>query len=116
MYRQRPHRISLLSFFARIGDKWGNKITSKRPHNGFYHGNGIMRLSKGRQIMLGGERIGNQYVPFIRVKPSATFAKIAQPIGLWHQRLGHVSNAAMIRAMYKNNLTKGLEVIFFKTR
>lgn len=54
---------------------------------------------------------GNQYVPFIRVKPSLISTKVAQSFGLWHQRLGHVSNN-VIQTMSKNNLTNGLEVIF----
>lgn len=78
---------------------------------GFYHGNGIMRLIDGRKTILGGKRIGNQYVPFIRVRSPSIFIKVAQSIGLWHQRLGHVSNKA-IRTMSKNNLTDGLEVMF----
>ena len=78
---------------------------------GFYHGNGIMRLMNGRKTVLGGKRIGNQYVPFIRVKSPSISAKVAQSIGLWHQRLGHVSDK-VIRAMSKNNLTEGFEVIF----
>lgn len=78
---------------------------------GFYHGNGIMRLVNGRKTILGGKRIGNQYVPFIRVKPPSISVKVAQSIGIWHQRLGHVSDK-VIQAMLKNNLTDGLEVIF----
>jgi len=48
----------------------------------FYHGNGIMRLSKERKTVLGGERIGGQYVPYIRVKPPSITAKVAQSAGL----------------------------------
>jgi len=77
----------------------------------FYHGNGIMRLSKERKTVLGGKRIGSQYVPYIRVKPPPITAKMAQSVGLWYQRLGHVSET-VIRAMYKNNLTEDLEVSF----
>lgn len=77
----------------------------------FYHGNGIMRLSKGRQTMVGGERIGSQYIPYIRIKPPSISANVARSVGLWHQRLGHVSET-VVRAMYKNNLTEGLEVTF----
>lgn len=76
----------------------------------FYHGDGIMRLRKGK-TMIGGEMIGSQYIPFIRVKPPSNSAKIAQSVGLWHQRLGHVSDT-VIRAMCRNNLTEGLEVTF----
>lgn len=61
----------------------------------FYHGNGIMRLRKGRQTMIGGERIGSLYIPHIRVKPPPISAKIAQSAGLWHQRLGHVSDTVV---------------------
>lgn len=70
-----------------------------------------MRLSKGRQTMVGGERIGSQYILYIRVKPPSISANVAQSIGLWHQRLGHVSET-VVRAMYKNNLTEDLEVTF----
>lgn len=77
----------------------------------FCHGNGIMQIRNGRETILGGKMIGNQYIPYIRVKPPSISANVAQSIGLWHQRLGHVSDK-MIRAMIKNNLTDGLEVIF----
>lgn len=51
---------------------------------GFHHGNGIMRLMDGQKTILGGRRINNQYIPFIRVIPSSTSVKIARSIGLWH--------------------------------
>jgi len=79
---------------------------------GFYHRNGTMQLMDGRKTVLGGRRVNSQYVPFIRVAPSAS-VKIARSIELWHQRLGHVSDN-MIRAMVRNNLVDGLDVILKK--
>jgi len=80
---------------------------------GFYHGNGIMRLMKGQKTILGGKRINNQYIPFIRVVQPPASVKVAQSIELWHQRLGHVSDNT-IRAMVRNNLVSGLEIILKK--
>lgn len=81
----------------------------------FYHGNGIMRLMNGQRTILGGRKDGNQYIPFIRVKPPSKIynVKVAQSTDLWHQRLEHISDR-VIRAMTKNNLTDGLEVVFMK--
>lgn len=80
---------------------------------GFYHGNGVMRVMDGRKTILGGKRINNQYIPFIRVVPPAASMKIARSIDLWHQRLGHVGDN-VIRAMSRNNLVNGLDVILKK--
>lgn len=80
---------------------------------GFYHGNGIMKLMDGQKIVLAGKRVDNRYVPFIRVVTPSVSAKVARSIGLWHQRLGHVSDN-VIRAMVKNNLVDGLDVILTK--
>lgn len=80
---------------------------------GFYHGNETMRLMDGQKTILGGRRINNQYIPFIRVIQSPTSVKIARSIGLWHQRLGHVSDN-VIRAMARNDVVNGLEVIVTK--
>lgn len=77
----------------------------------FYHGNGIMRLLDKTKTVLGGKRIGNQYIPFIRILLPALSVNAAQSIGLWHQRLGHVSDK-IIRDMSKNELAEGLEVFF----
>ena len=79
---------------------------------GFYHRNGIMRMMDRRKKIFG-KRISNQYKLFIRVVPLPVFAKIARSIELWHQRLGHVSDN-VIRAMAKNNLVDGLEIILKK--
>lgn len=78
---------------------------------GFCHENGLMRLTKGQRVILGGRRAGNRYVPFIQVKPPTISAMAAQSVNLWHQRLGHV-NGNLIKIMSKNNLANGLEVIF----
>ena len=80
---------------------------------GFYHGKGIMKLMDGKKTILGGRRLDNQYVPFIRVVTPSASVRIARSIGLWHQRLGHVSDN-MIRAMARNDLADGLEVIITK--
>lgn len=80
---------------------------------GFYHGNGIMRLMNGKKTILGGKRIDNQYVPFIRVIAPSGFVMAATSIGLWHQRLGHVSDN-VIRSMLRSDLVDGLNVILTK--
>jgi len=80
---------------------------------GFYHRNGIMQLMDGRKTILDGRRVNSQYVPFIRVVPLSAFVKIARSIELWHLRLGYVSDN-MIRAMVRNNLIDGLNVILKK--
>lgn len=54
----------------------------KTKSYGFYHGNGIMRLMDGQRMILGGRRIGNQYIPFIRVVSPPTSVKIARSVGL----------------------------------
>lgn len=79
----------------------------------FYHGNGIMRLMDGRKTILGGKRVNNQYIPFIRIMPPSASVKVAQSIELWHQRLGHI-NDNVIRVMSRNDLIDGLEVILKK--
>lgn len=77
----------------------------------FYHGGGVMRLLNKEKTVLGGRRIGNQYIPFIRVLLPALSATAVQSMGLWHQRLGHVSDK-IIRDMTNNELAVGLEVFF----
>jgi len=80
---------------------------------GFYHANGTMRLLDGQKIVLGGKRMDNQYIPFIRVIPPMASVRVARSIDLWHQRLGHISDN-IIKAMTKNKLADGLEVILTK--
>lgn len=85
----------------------------KTKSYGFYHANGIMRLLDGRKPVLGGKRVENQYVPFIRVVSPPASVKVARSIGLWHQRLGYVSDN-VIRVMTQNELVNGLEVSLTK--
>jgi len=114
---------------ARSGkNEYGNQYTTARMNGeslfstvfmektkgyGFYHANGTMRLLDGQKIVLGGKRIENQYIPFIRVIPPMASVKVARSIDLWHQRLGHISDN-IIKAMTKNKLADGLEVILTK--
>jgi hypothetical protein len=47
---------------------------------GFYHG--VMRLMDGQKTILGGKRINNQYIPFIRIVPPLASVRVARSIEL----------------------------------
>lgn len=75
----------------------------------FSHENNRMRLTKDGKPVLGGNWNGIQFIPFIRVLKPTGSAMAAQPIDLWHQRLGHI-NDDVLRAMDKKGLVEGLNL------
>lgn len=87
-------------------NRFSTTFIEKAKDYSFYHGNGLINGQK----TIFGRRIGNQYISFIRVVLPLASVKIAQLIGLLHQRLGHVSNNVK-RTIARNNLVDGLEII-----
>lgn len=74
-----------------------------------FRGSRYLFVSNGRKTILDGKSIGNQYVPYIRVKSPSFSTKAVQSD--YDMRLGHVSNKT-IRAIYNDNLTERFEITF----
>ena len=76
---------------------------------GFKHENGRMLLTKDGKAVLGGIRVGNTFLPHIRVIKPKYSAMAAHSMDLWHQRLGHVSDN-VLKIMARKGLVDGLEL------
>lgn len=76
---------------------------------GLEHENGRMLLTKDCKAVLGGIRVGNTFLPQIRVIKPKYSAMAAHSVDLRHQRLRHV-NDNVLKIMARKGLVDGLEL------
>lgn len=77
---------------------------------GFHHEHGRMLITKYGKPLIGGDRNGSSYRPYIRVVAHQGTSMAVQTIDVWHQRLGHVPDDK-VRAMHKSGCVVGLDVV-----
>jgi hypothetical protein len=82
---------------------------------GFRHSKGSMVITKDGKPVIGGQRIGHSYKPYIRVIAPDQCCMAVQSIDVWHQRLGHISDD-VVKAMSRNGVVQGLAVSGSKHR
>ena len=76
----------------------------------FEHEDGSMLVSKRGVPLMGGTKVGETFVPFLRIKSPQLTSMAALDMNIWHKRLGHIHDD-VLRLMDRKGLVEGLDLV-----